>query len=663
MVLRNSFPKLIPAMIFIIIILSIMPLNGNNYSLMEVDERMDQLDGDGTIEERCSSITFEDIFEYTHANFNFQIDEDLNAAEVSASAWINWSMADTVRERLDSFLAGILPSGGDGWLSTDERDAVLGIASDCIEHTLTRIGIREGPPHRGGVGVDWKNTTWESGSINVDEINGIPLRHSEGRACESWQPGNQCYEVPVNPSEDRDCDTDIDNSLLKDECQFLLYLNATMLLPGLSELNSFTLVLNASNMSNADLKFNFPSNDDLRIDMWEECEGRYIGQSQAVDGDQQSPLRGSCVGDSSTNFSVIKNIQGYTNYSIFLDSQSNNWPEGEDIFADFTTSPIPVDNSPLWTENAPKNNSWIPSQFTGEIMWASWSDLSSWFDDEKGASNLDIICRGANSSSVFQKSDRSYWANLDNLLIISCEAIDSMGQSTGNRTWYLGNPLIITTSNKILQNPHIISLEASEEWPPLSVSVMLSQGGQEAFSTVVVDSLTEISLISTSMIPGPVYVKIIIEGENIYPIENIYDLGIVKESAPPQISISQSYWIDNMWLANGQFSDPDGEDVTFTLFVNNEVTGALILTGNSWQTPELNFELWPEGEHEVKIQGCDISGKCSDAVFLVNNTHLWEQEVEIILDPKESERSIPSSGIMLLMLSFAGALMYIGRRE
>ena len=640
-----------------------MPLNGNNYSLMEVDERMDQLDGDGTIEERCSSITFEDIFEYTHANFNFQIDEDLNAAEVSASAWINWSMADTVRERLDSFLAGILPSGGDGWLSTDERDAVLGIASDCIEHTLTRIGIREGPPHRGGVGVDWKNTTWESGSINVDEINGIPLRHSEGRACESWQPGNQCYEVPVNPSEDRDCDTDIDNSLLKDECQFLLYLNATMLLPGFSDLNSFTLVLNASNMSNADLNFNFPSNDDLRLDMWEECGGRYIGQSQSVDGYQQSPLRGTCVGDSSTNFSVIKNIQGYTNYSIFLDSQSNNWPEGEDIFADFTTSPIPVDNPPLWTENAPKNDSWIPSQFTGEIMWASWSDLSSWFEDEKGTSNLDIICRGANSSSVFQKSDRSYWANLDNLLIISCEAIDSMGQSTGNRTWHLGNPLIITTSNKILQNPHIISLESSEEWPPLSVSVMLSQGGQEAFSTVVVDSLTEISLISTSMIPGPVYVKIIIEGENIYPMENIYDLGIVKESAPPQISISESYWLDNKWSANGQFSDPDGEDVTFIFFVNNEVTGALFLTGNTWQTPELNFELWPEGEHEVKIQGCDISGKCSDAVFLVNNTHLWEQEVEIILDPKESERSIPSSGIMLLMLSFAGALMYIGRRE
>jgi hypothetical protein len=40
-----------------------------------------------------------------------------------------------------------------------------------------------------------------------------------------------------------------------------------------------------------------------------------------------------------------------------------------------------------------------------------------------------------------------------------------------------------------------------------------------------------------------------------------------------------------------------------------------------------------------------------------------EQEVEIVLDPQESERTIPSSGIMLLMLSFAGALMYIGRRE
>ena len=44
--------------------------------------------------------------------------------------------------------------GGDGWFSTDEREFFRALASECIEHTLTRIGIRDGPAHRGVVGID-----------------------------------------------------------------------------------------------------------------------------------------------------------------------------------------------------------------------------------------------------------------------------------------------------------------------------------------------------------------------------------------------------------------------------------------------------------------------------------------------------------------------------
>jgi len=138
---------------------------------------------------------------------------------------------------------------------------------------------------------------------------------------------------------------------------------------------------------------------------------------------------------------------------------------------------------------------------------------------------------------------------------------------------------------------------------------------------------------------------------------------MIKESTPPYISISDSYWNENKWASNGQFSDPDGEDVTFTLLVDGLITGALDVTGNSWQTPGINFELWSEGEHEVTIKGCDSSNKCSEISVFVNNTHLCEDEVEIILDKEKSEKSIPSAGILLTVLASAGALMYTRRRD
>ena len=123
-------------------------------------ERMEQFGG-GSFEEQCGSITFEDMFIYDQAIFEVRIDDDWQSAHVDARAWINWTLADDIRRDLDSYLEGIVPSGGDGWLSTDEIDAVILIAADCLEYSITRIGIRDGLPHRGGVGVDWMNTTWE----------------------------------------------------------------------------------------------------------------------------------------------------------------------------------------------------------------------------------------------------------------------------------------------------------------------------------------------------------------------------------------------------------------------------------------------------------------------------------------------------------------------
>ena len=71
---------------------------------------------------------------------------------------------------MDEFMELLDPNkGGDGWFSTDEREFFRALASECIEHTLTRIGLRDGPAHRGGVGIDWKNTSWEEDGVEIEE--------------------------------------------------------------------------------------------------------------------------------------------------------------------------------------------------------------------------------------------------------------------------------------------------------------------------------------------------------------------------------------------------------------------------------------------------------------------------------------------------------------
>ena len=217
--------------------------------------RMNQFDGGGSLEERCGSITFEDIFLYSQAIFEVRVNDDWRSAEVDARAWINWTLADEIRKDLDSFLDGIIPSGGDGWLSTDEIELMVSIAADCLEYSITRIGIRDGPAHRGGVGVYWGNTSWENDKTNIGHFNGVPTRHSEGRDCQGF--GQECFEVPVIPSIERDCDLDVNQSFGEDECRVELWLNASMIIDEIFDPNNFTISFNSSNMSNARLEFTF----------------------------------------------------------------------------------------------------------------------------------------------------------------------------------------------------------------------------------------------------------------------------------------------------------------------------------------------------------------------------------------------------------------------
>ena len=138
----------------IAILMMSLSISPPHYSevLKKQDISMEQFGGGGTFEAQCSKSSFEDVFSYTWAEFNVTVADNWRSAQIDAMAWVNGTMADDFRAFLDGLLDGLVPSGGDGWLSSDEREAVRSVAADCVEYTMTRVGVRDGEHHRGEPG-------------------------------------------------------------------------------------------------------------------------------------------------------------------------------------------------------------------------------------------------------------------------------------------------------------------------------------------------------------------------------------------------------------------------------------------------------------------------------------------------------------------------------
>jgi len=601
------------------------------------ETRMEQFGGSGSIEEQCGSITFEDMFAYNNAIFDIQIDDGWGRAEVSAMAWINLTLADDIRHDLDSFLEGLMPSGGDGWLSNDEVGIVIMAAADCLEYSITRIGIRDGFPHRGGTGVDWKNTTWESNGMQVAHFNGVPSNHSERRECEGFGQGD-CYEVPVIPDLERDCDTTIDQSEGLDECRIMLWLNASMEISGISDPNNFTIGFNASNMSNAELHFTLPPMPDLRLDLWEECEGRHIGSEEHATEVYDSPSRGACIGDGSSTYDLRANENGGLTYSLFPSTSRADWPIGEDIFADFTTYPLDVDNPPIWTDLAPENGSMFPVPKLGESRFATPKELSSWFYDELGSSLLEIDCEAEGSGEISESIDGSLWIQVQGQVEVSCLSIDASGQESDSRTWIVGVPISVSTTEDSLLQGHPISVSPSQGWNGVTVEMGLFQEGEPSeIVTNTVDQGIVIEVPFANLMPGSVLLWANVYMGNGYKMETVYDLGITKESRPPVISISTIQWDGNLLNIGGQFSDPDGESVTLEVEVDGVIVDpsavSSLMTGNTWEIV-LDAYDYDFGNYTIGIKGCDESLKC-ESVF---------REVEYIDGSFPTDWNDPTSG-------------------
>ena len=606
-------------------------------SLDEDPDRMEQFGGGSTFEAQCSKSSFEDVFTYTWAEFNVSVASNWRSAQIEAVAWVNGTMADDFRIFLDDLLARFIPSGGDGWLSSDEREAVRAVAADCVEYTMTRVGVRDGVHHRGGPAVDWRNATWVEDGVSIDEWNMVPENHESVRSCTNIGSSQNCYEVPVEPSQSRDCDT---NNELQDECRIELMLSGTVDLHNIESVETLTLAMNVSNISRATYTVNAPFVDGMRLALFEECEGRDL-----LTGKSPTPLRGSCIGDGSSKASHHYDDQGAMVLNIEPNRSSSFWPSGEDLFFDLTTISPPVDQAPIWSSTSPSEGTiWAYSSNSkyvdsAGLNIADWSDVSSWFIDEGPVSSLEINCFLEEDSDINMVSDsRTIIANIDEEAMSTsfmCSAEDISGQSTGFRNFTALNVISFSRPdgfNEIHDNIELIFRNTSipefyhAKIADLEVRVGVSSPfGEPIFfdNPIVLHESAESQNFTGELSflpPGVVETWLDFSGPGFYERIEMLDLELYKVGDPPVLSVLESGWTDTSWQMRGVFSEPDGEKVSFTMFIDGINMGSVQSTGNTWSVGPVNFELFEIGPHTISVRACDESGLCSFIDMEIDST-------------------------------------------
>ena len=580
-----------------------------------------------SVEAACEGLTFEDMFNYTHAIFDIRINDDWESADVSAVAWINGTLSDQVRVDLESLFEG-LPGGDNGYLSSDEYNAIENIAAECVTQTNPRVGFRGGGPHRGGDGVNWYNATWENTDENpltVEEYNLMPQNHADERACES-SPNSNCVEIPTipGPTPGRDCDTTIPQANNVDECRIIVWLNGTFVFNGLTlsgepSSDEFTIAMNTSNMTNADLFATFPENEGLRVGAFEECDGRLIDQENNDNqGSQVYP--GTCESDGTiTQESRLISMAGETRLrvDIHVEYDMNDWPTGQDMFFDMTTEPPETDDPPMWTASAPADGSIMPIADDGTVYFLSTQQMDAWATDDQGAPL--ISCSGADGWSMSSDGDGLYAdapAGQDSTTV-SCHAMDSAGQTTDVRNYTLQVPMRVTGSAS--GGSATVTMTPTAGMPSMdAVAILVQEDAQTASNSVTMNGETTVTVDLSAMSPGPFMVRISAQGSGMSDFDHTFDLGMSKASSPPSVTVSDGFWNGEMYELSGFVNDPDGDPVTITGTNGGYNWGTFQVQGQNWLASGSGI---PDADaNELTITACDNWNQCTSVMHSAGET-------------------------------------------
>ena len=597
----------------------------------------------------CSGYTFEDLFEYNNAVFQFDILDDWATSDLFANSWVNESRAAVVRDNLDALFEGF-PGGDNDWISTDERDAVREIGAKCIADMYTRIGIREGMPHRGG--VDWNDVEFVEDGIGLEEVDLIPDGHPEERSCAGRYSlaSADCREVPTSATNN----LEISMFTKSDETH-----NTRFNKLANSGESDFTVAMNATNVTSATMVFTFPFVDGLRMANW-------TIEDNGIQNLEAGSIEEMFLPDGSVRVTM----------SIGYDKA--DWPMIRNIFFDMTTTPPESNDIPEWTDNAPADNTIIPMIKDGsEVVAITGETMADWASDDD-AWGLD--CQ-------FTEQGWSSRMNSDGELLVTsgssesgnaeCSIVDPYGASNNaTHSWRFGQPASFSAPDQLASYSDSVNIESNPSLlvQNLAVSIAPSQNGANGISTDInIGSTSSTDAVSLSgMSPGAFMIHVTATSSGMLDWNVLFDLGLEKTNTPPVITVnadafdgSQATWSSDQYSfsLSGTAIDPDGGSVQLSAVMCGETQTSFTSNGDNWDVTLSIAQCVADGltEYNVIISAMDSVGAIATAEVSVPDP-FSEGNNEQSDTTKDSEESgLPSIGIFATVISMLGAAVLLRR--
>ena len=613
--------------------------------ISSTEGRQDTLDVD------CSGYSFEDLFEYDFALFELHVLDDWATGDMYANAWVNGSNSAIVRDNLDGLFEG-LPGGDNDWISTDERDAVRSIGPKCIADMETRLGMREGIPHSGG--VDWNDFEFVEDGIGLDEVNLVPEGHPDARTCTNFGAAADCKEVPTSTTDDMEISLSVadgqNHNVRWDQ------------LPN-SGVSNFTLAMNISNMSNAALVVTFPVLQGLRM-----------YDFRVVDNQPASGQTCDHIGEPS--FTYLPD--GALQVTQLVNFDRTQWDLFCDMFMDFTTQEPATNDIPAWTGEAPANGTIVPTSGAGTWPFASADVGNAWATDENGWSLQCSFDEAGWSVSTNVLGDFFITQPADSTqATATCTPVDPLGASDENdtRTWTFGTLYTATATVDDDGKNARLTITSTGLVNEFLFSARATQNDQMGAigETVTVASGPTVTAVSLQAIrPGAFSFAVTAEASNMLDHEADLALGLTKPNSPPVVSVAVNFdgenatWDDSQlkFEMYGLVSDPDLEAVTMSLTICGAEYQGFNIDGINWVVEVSTAICLANGltNYDVLITAVDESGASTQLAVSIPSP-VSEEPPAVSPPLVDDETGALPSLSFLATLSMLGAALLLQRRK
>jgi len=630
----------------LVLMLTLNAWTGLAHEGLPLDENVAMAEGrQASMDVDCTGYSFEDLFEYDFALFGLTVLDDWATGEMFATAWVNESNAAIVRDNLDGLFEGI---SDNGYISTDERDAIRSIGPSCIADMDTRLTMDEGAPHDGEGGTNRFQFVQEG--IGLDEVNLVPLDHEGVRTCQTFGSTSSCKEVPTSATDNLEIALDVaegeTNNVRWDQ------------LPN-SGASNFTLSMNITNMSNAALVVTFPALSGLRL-----VDFRVVDNAPAT-GD-------TCDHIADPSFTYL--ADGRLTITQLVNFDRTLWDLECHMFMDFTTE-APVNNdAPAWTEAAPENGSVIATAGAGTTRMAAGATAFTWGEDADG---WQLMCE-------FDQPDWTVTANVLGDLFVNqpttssvangtCRLVDPLGAVDDNntRTWMFGTLFSATAdvaedgiggvahlTGTGLVDQATVRLQAVQDQRTGELSDAATLNGGETVN---------ITFSNAGFQPGVFTINLVAEAIGMLPLMATLDLGLVKPNSLPVLVVQPNFYGENAtWSENlqrftltGTVSDADLEPVSLRLSLCGADYTDFTVEGINWAI-DVSTAICVANTLEVThvtLTATDDSGGVTELTAIVDAPISDEPSGVPEPAPASDEDSLPFLSIHLVLACLGAALV------